>query len=120
MGQHNEGMTDTREIIKGKLRENFDGKISCPESLCVSLCRPHTGIGADGIVLLENSRVADVRMRSFNRDGSEGKMAGNNLRCTGKYMYDKGYLRKEMLTVETADGVKHLQLFCSRARSRSM
>ena len=92
--------------------ENFDGKISCPESLCVSLCRPHTGIGADGIVLLENSHKADVRMRSFNRDGSEGKMAGNNLRFTGKYMYDKGYLRKEMLTVETADGVKHLQLFC--------
>ncbi|MCR5136844.1 MAG: carbamoyl-phosphate synthase large subunit [Oscillospiraceae bacterium] len=92
--------------------ENFDGKISCPESLCVSLCQPHYGIGADGIVLLESSRIADVRMRSFNRDGSEGKVAGNNLRCTGKYMYDRGYLRRETLTVETAGGIKKLTLFC--------
>ena len=92
--------------------ENFDQEISCPESLCVSLCRPHYGIGADGIVLIEHSRVADVRMRSFNRDGSEGRMAGNNIRCVGKYMYDKGYLRKEHMTVETRSGVKKLQVFC--------
>ena len=92
--------------------ENFDGKISCPESLCVSLCQAHSGIGADGIVLLEHSRTADVRMRSFNRDGSEGKMAGNNLRFTGKYMYDRGYIRRETLTVETAGGVRRLKLFC--------
>ena len=91
--------------------ENFDGRISSPESLCVSLCQPHYGIGADGIVLIEQSRVADVRMRSFNRDGSEGRMAGNNLRCIGKYMYDKGYLRKDRISVETASGVKRLRLF---------
>ncbi len=92
--------------------ENFDGKISCPESLCVSLCQPHYGIGADGIVLMEESSVADVKMRSFNRDGSEGLMAGNNLRCIGKYLYDRGYLRTEFLTVETAGGLRHLRLFC--------
>ena len=92
--------------------ENFDGSVSCPESLCVSLCQPHYGIGADGIVLMEHSARADVRMRSFNRDGSEGKMAGNNLRCVGKYMYDKGYLRTENLSVETAGGIRRLKLFC--------
>ncbi len=92
--------------------ENFDGSVSCPESLCVSLCQPHYGIGADGIVLMEYSAKADVRMRSFNRDGSEGKMAGNNLRCVGKYMYDKGYLRTEDLSVETAGGIRRLKLFC--------
>ena len=92
--------------------ENFDGEISCPESLCVSLCQNHTGIGADGIVLIEQSRRADVRMRSFNRDGSEGKMAGNNIRCIAKYMYDKGYLRRENMTVETGSGVRRLHLYC--------
>ena len=92
--------------------ENFDGSVSCPESLCVSLCQPHYGIGADGIVLMEHSARADVRMRSFNRDGSEGKMAGNNLRCVGKYMYDRGYLRTEHLSVETAGGIRRLKLFC--------
>ncbi len=91
--------------------ENFDGGITCPESLCVNLCRAHYGIGGDGIVLLENSEVADVRMRSFNRDGSEGKQAGNNLRCIGKYLYDSGYIRSEHLRVETCSGVKNLRLF---------
>ncbi len=91
--------------------ENFDGGITCPESLCVSLCAPHYGIGGDGIVLIEPSRVADFRMRTFNRDGSEGRMAGNNIRCVAKYMYDKGYVRSETLSVETPGGIKHLKLF---------
>ena len=91
--------------------ENFDGGISCPESLCISLCEPHYGIGGDGIVLIEKSSIADVKMRSFNRDGSEGKMAGNNIRCVGKYMYDHGYIRSEYISVETGSGVHRLRLF---------
>ena len=91
--------------------ENFNGQISCPESLCISLCQPHYGIGGDGIVLMEKSDMADVRMRSFNRDGSEGKMAGNNIRCVGKYLYDRGYIRSRYLSVETESGVHRLELF---------
>ncbi len=91
--------------------ENFDGTITCPESLCVSLCTPHYGIGGDGIVLIEKSAVADAKMRVFNRDGSEGKMAGNSIRCVGKYLYDKGYVRSEHVSVETASGILHLRLY---------
>jgi carbamoyl-phosphate synthase large subunit len=91
--------------------ENFDGAITCPESLCVSLCRAHTGVGSDGIVLIERSSVADVKMRSFNRDGSEGKMAGNNIRCVAKYVYDRGIVPKEEMRVETDSGVRSLRLF---------
>ncbi|MBQ4313051.1 MAG: diaminopimelate epimerase, partial [Clostridia bacterium] len=91
--------------------ENFGGEITCPESLCVSLCTPHYGIGADGIVMIERSSVADAKMRTFNRDGSEGRMAGNNIRCVGKYLYDNGYVRREFITVETASGVHSLHLY---------
>ena len=77
----------------------------------MSLCQPHYGIGGDGIVLIESSSVADVKMRSFNRDGSEGKMAGNNIRCVGKYMYDEGYIRREYISVETCSGIHRLRLF---------
>ena len=91
--------------------ENFDGAITCPESLCVSLCRAHTGVGSDGIVLIEGSKLADVKMRSFNRDGSEGRMAGNNIRCVAKYVYDRGIVSRERLTVETGSGVRALRLF---------
>ncbi len=91
--------------------ENFDGRLTCAESLCVNLCREHFGIGADGIVLIERSGKADAKMRTFNRDGSEGKMAGNNIRCVAKYLYDKGYVRSENLSVETASGVYRMKLY---------
>ena len=100
--------------------ENFDGAITSLESLCVSLCSLHTGIGSDGIVLMERSAVADVKMRSFNRDGSEGKMAGNNIRCVAKYVYDKGLVRKEAMTVETGSGVRSLRLFLRDGRVSSV
>ncbi len=90
---------------------NFDGSISCPESLCVSLCPEHYGIGGSGIVLIEKSTVADAKMRSFNRDGSEGQMAGNNIRCVAKYLYDQGIVNDEDITVETASGVHKMKLY---------
>lgn len=91
--------------------ENFDGRITCPESLCVGLCAPHYGIGADGLVLIEKSGIADARMRSFNRDGSESRMAGNNIRCVAKYLYDKGYVRSEFMSIETESGVHRMKLY---------
>jgi carbamoyl-phosphate synthase large subunit len=91
--------------------ENFDGAITCPESLCVQLCDRHYGIGGDGIVLIECSDVADAKMRVFNVDGSEGKMAGNALRCVGKLLYDRGICVKDDISVETASGIKNVRVF---------
>ncbi len=91
--------------------ENFDGRMTCPESLCVGLCSPHTGIGGDGIVLIERSKTADAKMRIFNKDGSEGKMAGNSIRCVAKYLFDKGYVRGEYMTIESASGIHLLRLY---------
>lgn len=93
--------------------ENFDGKITCPEALAVSLCDRSRGIGGSGIVLIEKSEIADAKMRIFNQDGSEGKMAGNSIRCTGKYLYDNGYVHSERITVETASGIKTLTMYTS-------
>lgn len=91
--------------------ENFDNRISCPESLCVNLCQPHYGIGADGIVLIERSTVADAKMRIYNRDGSEGKMAGNSIRCVVKYLYDNGYIRSEYISIESKSGIHLLHAY---------
>ncbi len=90
---------------------NFDGSITCPESLCVSLCPEHYGIGGSGIVLIEKSSVADAKMRTFNRDGSEGQMAGNNIRCVAKYLHDEKIVDREDITIETASGVHELKLY---------
>ena len=91
--------------------ENFDGSITCPESLSLTLCDRHYGIGADGLVLIEKSDIADAKMRIFNRDGSEGKMAGNSIRCVGKYLYDNGIILKDRMDIETGAGVKDLRLY---------
>ncbi len=99
--------------------ENFDGQITCPESLCVTFCHRHYGVGADGIILMERSDIADVKMRMFNSDGSEGKMAGNALRCVGKYLHDKGLTDKETLTVETASGVRTVTLYTTSGKVTS-
>ena len=91
--------------------ENFNGEITCPESLALTLCDRHQGVGAEGLVLLEDSDVAEVKMRLFNTDGSEGLIGGNAIRCVAKYLYDKGFTRQESFSVETGGGVRHLDLY---------
>ncbi len=93
--------------------DNRDDGIVCPESLSVSMCDRYTGIGADGIVLIEDSDIADAKMRIFNKDGSEGAMAGNSIRCVAKYLYDNGIVDKDEVTIETNSGVKKLMLYIS-------
>ncbi len=99
--------------------ENFDGQITCPESLCVTFCHRHYGVGADGIILMERSETADVKMRMFNSDGSEGKMAGNALRCLGKYLYDNGFSTKGTVTVETGSGLRSVTLYTTNGKVTS-
>ena len=99
--------------------ENFDGKITCPESLCVSLCDRHYGIGADGIVLMEKSDIADAKIKMYNADGSEGTMAGNGLRSMGKYLYDNGIVKKDVMTIETAKGIKTVELHILGGKANS-
>ncbi len=84
--------------------------IDNPEGLSLQLSDRHFGIGGDGVVLICPSDIADARMRMFNLDGSEGKMCGNAIRCVGKYLYDKGIVKKETLTIDTLSGVKTLTL----------
>ena len=91
--------------------ENFDGHITCPESLCIPLCSRHRGIGGYGIVLIEHSDVADAKMRVFNRDGSAGGMGGNAIRCVAKYLYDNGIVPRDDLTIEAGGTVHRLHLY---------
>jgi carbamoyl-phosphate synthase large subunit len=100
--------------------ENFDGRIEGPESLCISLCDRHRSIGGDGIVLIEKSRVADVRMRIFNSDGTEGETAGNSIRCGAKYVYEEGFVGRDRISVETSSGIKHLRLFLRDGKVNSV
>lgn len=58
--------------------------IEKPAELAKRMSDRHFGIGADGIILIHKSEVADFRMQMFNQDGSEGEMCGNGIRCVRK------------------------------------
>ncbi len=85
--------------------------ITSPESLAISLSDRAVGVGADGVILIVPSKIADVKMLMYNRDGSEGMMSGNGIRCVAKYIYDTGMHKKENLQIETASGVKNCKVY---------
>ncbi len=80
------------------------------EKAAVALSDRHFGIGGDGIILVCPSDKADAKMRIFNADGSEGMMCGNGIRCVGKYVYDSGIAKKDVLKIDSLSGVKTLQM----------
>jgi diaminopimelate epimerase len=92
--------------------DNRNGKITDTEApeLARTLCKRRLSVGADGLLLLSNSTLADVRMRTFNADGSEAEMCGNGIRCLAKYCYENNIVRKPVLTVETLAGIKQTWL----------
>lgn len=73
-------------------------------------CDRNFGIGADGLILVLPSRVANFRMRMFNPDGSEAEMCGNGIRCFAKYVFDRKMHPDVIMTVETLGGIKTLKL----------
>ena len=68
-------------------------------------CHRHFGVGADGIMVVGSSSIADVKMLYFNSDGSSGNMCGNGIRCFSKFAYDEGIVETSDFSVETLAGV---------------
>ena len=68
------------------------------------LCNRKFGVGADGILYLLPSKIADFRMRIINADGSEAEMCGNGIRCLARYLYDCKHTKKKKLMIETLAG----------------
>lgn len=73
--------------------------------LAIEISKSSTGIGSDGLILIQPSNVANLKMRIFNKDGSEGKNCGNGLRCVAKYAYEKGLVSSETMKIETLSGI---------------
>jgi len=67
-------------------------------SLACFMCQRHFGIGADGLILVEDSAVANFKMRIFNPDGSEAEACGNGLRCVVKYTIEQGIYQSKYPT----------------------
>ncbi|MGN0660225.1 MAG: diaminopimelate epimerase [Oscillospiraceae bacterium] len=98
----------------------LDGELENPSEISVAMSPRHFSVGADGLVMICKSDVADAKMRMFNADGSEGKMCGNAIRCVGKYLYDNKLTDKTELKIETLSGIKILTLTVENEKVKSV
>ncbi|MEM1578129.1 MAG: diaminopimelate epimerase [Archaeoglobaceae archaeon] len=73
------------------------------------LCNRNFAVGADGVIFVQRSEIADAKFRFFNPDGSEAKMCGNGIRCFSRYVVEEGYTGKKF-RVETLAGIKELEV----------
>ncbi len=76
------------------------------------ICDRHFGIGADGILLVEDTEAAAARMTIVNADGSDGQMCGNGFRCFTKYLIERAGIAPTdgRLPIETGAGVLYAEL----------
>ena len=88
----------------------FEEDIKNPSELSIAISDRHFGIGSDGLIMILPSPAADARMRIFNADGSEAQMCGNGIRCVAKYLYEYGIKKSDRMTIETAAGLKTIEL----------
>lgn len=86
------------------------------KNLSKKLTDRHFGIGSDGLILLCKSNIADLKMRMFNKDGTEAQMCGNGIRCVAKLAYELGLIERETATIETLSGIKSLKLNINKGK----
>jgi diaminopimelate epimerase len=98
----------------------FEVKVPDPAALARAVSPRRTGVGSDGLIVIQPSKVAAVRMEMYNADGSRGEMCGNGIRCVGKYAYDHGLARENPMRVETDAGIKTLVLEVDGGNVRSV
>lgn len=85
-------------------------------ALARALCDRRFGAGADQVLVLERSAVADFRMKIYNADGSQVEMCGNGIRCLALFARDRGHTRQSAFTVETRGGIKRPAIHGGRVR----
>ncbi len=101
------GLGNDYVVIDNRDQKIVEKKV---KHIAARLCERRFSVGADGVLLVYPSNVADVKMRIFNSDGSEAEMCGNGIRCFSKYCYETGIVKKTEFAVETLAGIKHVWL----------
>lgn len=108
-----DNMKFTKMVAAGNdfvLYNGFEYNINNYSNLAIKSCDRHFGIGADGIMICEESDIADIKMIYYNSDGSRGEMCGNGIRCFSKYVYENDIIDKKIFTIETLAGIKTICL----------
>lgn len=91
----------------------FDQQVTDAPELARRISDRHRGVGSDGLILIAPpaaGEAADARMVMYNADGSRGEMCGNGIRCVGRYLWERGLVRRADLRIATDAGVRELRL----------
>lgn len=92
----------------------FEEQIKHPAETAIWMCDRHYGVGADGLLLVLPSKVADFKMELYNADGTVARMCGNGIRCLGKYVFEHSMTTQEALWIETPAGLRQIYLYPSQ------
>ena len=92
------------------LIDDFNNEIAVPGVLGKQLCDRHFGIGADGLLIIRPSAVADFYMLIINSDGTIAEMCGNATRCFAKHLRKYGYTTKTTISLETPAGIMYTEV----------
>jgi len=98
----------TKMVASGNdfiILKSLDSRAFGLRELAIKICDRKYGVGADGMLLLEKSKRADIRMRIFNADGSEAEMCGNGARCAALYANSQLPTPNSQLEIETKAGI---------------
>jgi len=71
----------------------------------------HLGVGADGVIFIQDSERYDAKFSFYNPDGSKAEMCGNGIRCFSRYLYERGIVKKRIIDIETLSGLIRAELF---------
>ncbi|HWR41301.1 MAG TPA: diaminopimelate epimerase [Patescibacteria group bacterium] len=98
------------------LIDGFKTTIHDYTQAAIAMCDRHFGIGADGLVTIFPSKIADFEMQIINSDGSEAAMCGNATRCVARYLYENGFTDKTVISLETKAGLIRPELIFDGSR----
>jgi diaminopimelate epimerase len=92
------------DFVMVDARTEPPGELATPQ-VVQTICARGTGVGADGIVFLENSTAAPIRLTYLNADGSRADLCGNATLCTARLATELGVVKGDRFTIETDSGV---------------
>ena len=88
----------------------FEEKVENKSEIVIKLSDRHFGIGGNGVIFINPSKIADFEMEMYNADGTRAEMCGNGIRCVAKFVYDKGLTDKKNISIESFGKIKYLEL----------